>query len=498
MIEKRKLDITVEDDIFLDCYLHLVHEDDGQIFDIDFIYGGRDSGKSRHVAMQLVKECMKPGYFKYLLIRKVLNTVRSSQFDLIKSIIEEWHNEFKKIRPDYDFQSEWSINESRLEIIWNRTGNGFYGRGLDDVGRIKSFNNPSGCWIEEGNQISNEDFVVILTSLRSNDARVKTWFTFNPECDVTYTEFWLWQEYFAHTTDLSWTHCKVIDTPDGPVELNIRATHSTYRDNPYCSPTRKALYESYRTSKNNAYWYQTYTLGLWGYRKTGAEFWKCFDPGSHVSRIEYTNVKPVHVVVDNNVNPYISVQIWQTDVTEKLIKQIHELPCVHPENTAKKAAQRTARYLRSINYTDLVYIYGDPSANAKSTNDDEGKSFFDKFIAALIEEGFKISKRVQRSAPGVALSGAFINEIYETNLYGWRISIDDRCRKSIEDYTLAKEDVDGRILKKKEKDEQTEISYERYGHFSDCKRYFITTILGAEFVKYKSRNKKGSVAAERE
>lgn len=475
-------EIEIHDDIFLPCYNHLFN--DTEFFDIDFLYGGRDSGKSRHIAQQLLVECMMPGYFKCLLIRKILNTVRDSQFSLIKSIIELW-----------GITHLFSINESRMEIIYKQTGNGFYGRGLDDVGRIKSFNNPSHCWIEEGNQINNEDFVVILTSLRA-DQRVKTWFSFNPECEMNYTEFWLWQEWFSHTTELSWKWTKTISTDEGPVEFKARATHSTYKDNPYCKPQRKALYESYKTSKNNAYWYQTYTLGLWGYKRTGGEFWKCFEEAKHIHEVKVEK-GTVHIVADNNVNPYIAVSCWQIFDDKKLIRQVHELPCEHPNNTAAKAAGQVVKWLASINYTDVVFVYGDPSANAKSTEDDEGRSFFDKFIGVITTQ-YRVVKRVQKSAPEVALSGAFVNEIYESNLNGWTIEIGSNCRKSIEDYTMAKEDREGKILKKRETDKETKVSFERYGHFSDDKRYFITTILQNEFNQYKSRSKRmGSIAVPR-
>lgn len=477
------LEVNIAKDKFLPCYYHLI--DSTEFFDIDFLYGGRDSGKSRHIAMQLVADCLREGYFKCLLIRKVLNTVRDSQYSLIKSVIEEWN-----LKPFFNF------NETRMEITCRVNGNGFFGRGLDDVGRIKSFNNPSHCWIEEGNQISNDDLVVVLTSLRA-EQRVKTWFSFNPECDVNYTEFWLWQEYFSHTLKLSFTWIKTIDTEEGPVSFSIRATHTTYKDNPYCKPHRKALYESYKNSKNNNYWYQTYTLGVWGYRRTGGEFWKCFDSDLHVKKVEREK-STIHLVADNNVNPYIAVSVWQIFPDRKLIRQINEFPCEHPDNTAKKAALRACKWLTNITYQGPVYLYGDPSANAKSTVDDEGRSFFDKFISTIQDQGFHVTNRVQKSAPEVALSGAFVNEIYESNFDGWTIEIGDNCQKSIEDYTMAKEDRDGKILKKRETDPETKVSFERYGHFSDCKRYFITTILASEFIKYKSRFKRmGSTAAPR-
>jgi len=467
---------TISKKKFLPCYHHLL--DSTTFYDIDFLYGGRDSGKSRHIAMQLILDCMRSKYFKCLLIRKVLNTVRDSQFNLIKSIITEWN-----------LQSWFSINESRMEIICRINGNGFYGRGLDNVGRIKSFDNPSHCWIEEGNQIDANDFVVILTSLRA-EQRVKTWFSFNPECDMNYTEFWLYQEYFEHTTQLSFTWVKTITTEDGPIDFTIRATHTTYKDNPYCKPQRKALYESYKNSKNNAYWYQTYTLGLWGFRRTGGEFWKCFDENQHTKPLEVESGNAIHIVADNNVNPYIAVSCWQISVSDKKLRQVHELPCEHPANTASKAALKVVKWLTDINYNDVVCIYGDPSANAKSTVDDNGASFFDKFIATIKTAGFQTRNRVQKSAPEVALSGAFVNEIYESNYHGWTIEINTTCRKSIEDYTMAKEDAEGKILKKRETDKDTKVSFERYGHFSDDKRYFVTTVLSKEFDQYKKRSKK--------
>lgn len=472
-------EVEIPIEAFLPCYHHLIDGDD--VFDIDFLYGGRDSGKSRHIAQQLVVDCMSKDYFKCLLIRKVLNTVRDSQYNLIKSIISDWN-----------LSHFFSFNDSRLEITCRINGNGFYGRGLDDVGRIKSFNNPSVCWIEEGNQITNEDFVVVLTSLRA-DHRVKTWFSFNPECDVNYTEFWLWQEWFSHSSDLSWKWTRVIDTDEGPVEFKARATHTTYKDNPYCKPQRKALYESYRDSKNNQYWYQTYTLGLWGFRRTGEAFWTCFDESAHTKDVSIIP-EVIHLVADNNVVPYIAVQAWQLSTEKREAVQVNEFACESPENTASKAAKRCARWLRSIDYNNILFVYGDPSANKRSTEEDEGRSFFDKFISTLTDEGFKVVKRVQRSAPEVALSGDFINEIYESGYSGWKIVIGKNCRKSIEDYTMAKRDKDGKILKKRETDKETKVSFERYGHFSDTKRYFLTAVLDSEFRRYKTRGKrKGSV-----
>ncbi|UXO94043.1 terminase large subunit [Pseudanabaena phage Pan5] len=465
--------------LFLPVYHHLL--DEATTYDIEFLYGGRDSGKSRFTAQRLIYLCLHLPYFRCILTRKVKDTIKDSQWQLIKDICEEW-----KIDHLFKFKS----SPLGIECI---NGNSFICRGLDQPTKLKSVSNPSHCWVEEGNQIEREDFTIILTSLRYNGGNVQTFFTFNPECETTYTEFWLWQDWFSRTTDLSFTYCQDIYVNGEKFTYRVRATHSTYKNNPYCSPQRIALYESYKNSKNNAYWYQTYTLGLWGYRKTGGEFWKCFDEGKHTRVVKY-QPNPIHVVVDNNVMPYVTVDIWQLSIEKKEINQVAELNCTHPDNTAKKAALRLVKWVIR-NDVPHVYLYGDPSANSRSTVDDDGRSFFDKFIAVLRESGIEFTNRIQKSHPSVAMSKDFINEIYEAGYEGWKISIDTDCRVSIEDYTMVKEDIDGTMLKKKITDKDTKVSYEKYGHHSDNKRYLITTILAPQFRKFASRRKRtGSVS----
>lgn len=226
----------------------------------------------------------------------------------------------------------------------------------------------------------------------------------------------------------------------------------------------------------------------------GGEFWKSFDPNKHVSKVDIQNTT-IHISLDNNVNPYVTVSCWQ--VAGKQLRQVHEIPCTSPNNSAPKSARKLVEYLLRVDYKDVVYIYGDPSAGAKSTVDENNLSFFDKFIEVLRNNGFNVVSRVSKSAPEVALSAAFINEIYEANLYGYEIMISDKCHVSIEDYYTVKEDSDGKMKKSTKKSMETGVTYEPYGHFSDAKRYFIITVLQAEFNQYKSRHKKLPISVSR-
>lgn len=220
---------------------------------------------------------------------------------------------------------------------------------------------------------------------------------------------------------------------------------------------------------------------------SGGEFWRSFDPGKHVKGIEVGKTT-LHVTIDNNVTPYVTVAIWQ--IAEKCLHQVFELPCTAPDNNAPRAARKLAKWLNSIDYKDVLFIYGDPSASARSTIDENNASFFDKFIDEVRSFGFKVTSRVGKSAPQIALSAAFINEIYADNYGGYSIAISNKCPVSIEDYYTVKEDHDGTMKKVKKKNPETGITYEPYGHFSDAKRYFITTILKNEFIQYQSRSRK--------
>lgn len=439
--------------------------------DIDFLYGGRDSGKSYAIAQALIYLCRQQEYFRCVLVRKVYATIRDSQWQMLKDIIE-----------NTGLHEEFTFTKYPLEIKCEN-GNKFIARGCDEPQNLKSITNPSCCWIEEGNQLTEEDFTIIQTTLRSNKARVRMFFSFNPECDGDYTSFWLYKNWFSHATELTFEHTWTYTSRGKEIQYKYRATHSTYKNNPYVSPERIAVYESYAFT--NGYYYNVYTLGQWGYRITGGEFWKEFRAEKHIGEIAVA-CAPVHVVLDNNVSPYVTVALWQ--LVGKELRQVHELPCTSPDNNAPRAAKKTAEWLAGIGYRDVVFLYGDPSANARSTVDENSSSFFEKFSDTLRSCGFIVQSRVGRSAPEVALSGAFINEIYGNNLYGYSIQIHTSCRVSIEDYTMAKENAEGGILKKRTTNKETGVSYERYGHFSDAKRYFITTILKNEFEAYMNKD----------
>ena len=260
---------------------------------------------------------------------------------------------------------------------------------------------------------------------------------------------------------------------EGTLPQRWKYIPSKITDNPYNSNEYKE-----NLKQLPAYEYKVFVEGDWDIQlKTGGEFWKAFEINKHVRPILIENTS-IHISVDNNVHPYIAVSIWQ--VVGKEIRQVHELPCTDPENTVTAAAQKFIRWAKSINYADVIFIYGDQTSTSGNTIDENKKSFFTKFVET-IETEYRTEKRMPSSNPAVALSGAFINAIFENNIFGLSITIGENCKTSINDYIMTKQDKDGKILKKRTTDRKTGISYEETGHCSDTMRYFICECFKGEY-----------------
>jgi phage terminase large subunit len=242
-------------------------------------------------------------------------------------------------------------------------------------------------------------------------------------------------------------------------------------------------FEKLRIQKPNLY--RIYANGERGIMRTGAEFWKQFNEDKHVSKIEYDKDTTIHLSCDQNAMPYVSITAWQ--IVERNIRQINEFPCRHPDNNAIKSAKKVIKWLDTIQYNDVVYVYGDPSGNNRNTIDENGRSFYDLFISTLEDAGYIVVRRIGKAHPEVARSAEFINDIYEFEYGGYSITIGDNCTTSIYDYISAKEDKDGSMLKAKIKDKVTGVSFEPIGHISDTKRYIICSMLNAEYLEYKSK-----------
>jgi phage terminase large subunit len=290
--------VNIPKKAFLPVYHHLLNS----TADIDFLWGGRDSGKSAHIARQLIMDCLRLPYFRCVLVRKVFNTVKDSQWQLIKDVVEEW-----------GLQELFTFNISPLEIRCIN-GNKFLCRGMDDAGRLKSISNPSHAWGEELNQFELDDFVVLMTSLRYNKGKVKVWGSFNPETEGDYEEHWLYKTFFDKG-EFNFTSSWTLELPVSPrypqgrkIEYRYHSTHTTYQDNKFCRPERIIFLE--QLAAIDPYYYTVFTLGLWGNRKITDPFCLSFSKEKHVGETKLRRDMEVYLSFDFNKNP-ITCGVYQ-------------------------------------------------------------------------------------------------------------------------------------------------------------------------------------------
>ena len=251
---------------------------------------------------------------------------------------------------------------------------------------------------------------------------------------------------------------------------------------------------------NDPDYFQVYALGEWGHIRTGAEFFPSFNRGTVCGDHPYNPELPIHVCMDSNVLPYVTATFFQKvykpdDVQQ--VTQFAELPIESPNNSARKAARVIAGYLRTIGYTDKVYLHGDASGKAANTIDEHNRSFFDLVIDELEKEGFEVVDCIGKKNPSVSASGEFINAVWDGRVPGVVINIDNSCVTSIDDYQAVQKDENGAMAKMKVKDPVSKLSYEAHGHCSDTLRYAVVDLLRSQFTEF-SMGRKRSLYNESE
>jgi len=466
--------ICVHEETFLKPYRPLLTSK----ADVNFLWGGRDSGKSYYIACRLLLRCMQPDYFRCILIKKTFESIKDSQWQLLQDIATEW-----------GVDQYFVFKSSPLEIICLLNGNTFIARGCDKPAKLKSISNPSHAWYEEGNQLTEADYITASTTLRSKKGRVQEWFSFNPEAEEDYADFWLYKQFFQENYEkgiYSFTGSHAMPLPNGSeVTLTYTSTHTTYKDNPFCSPDRIARHETLK--KTNPYFYKVFTLGIWGRKISGGEIYKCYSPNLHVGPTAYNPELPLHLTFDFNVNPYMTSGIWQ--INGKKADKINEILLPHPRNTSLAVCGEFTRIYQS--HTAGLFIYGDPGGLKQSTADEtlvrvKEKDYneFTKILHALAK--FRPSMRVSRNYPPVKLRVDFFNTILAENYEGIQITFGENCKRSHAEYSNLKEASDGTKHKEMYEDENTGVRCQKWGHISDADDYFLTMAFASEFGRYQS------------
>lgn len=434
------------------------------------LYGSRGSGKSDYLAKQLVFNCLNDTYFKCILYRKNYNTIEESSYENIKQTIIS-----------LGLTQLFTFRKSPLGIICHN-GNRFIARGGDDPNSLKSIKDPTCVWYEE-DVPEEEDFATITLTVRSGKAdALQEYFSINPEIEGDFQDNWFWKRFFKGRDELTYNTTTTVEVEGRTVDYDVMVHHSTYQDNRWLPDAVKAQIEGYKS--NNQYLYSVYAKGLWTMKETGGNFYKLFRRAKNTGNVKYSPISALHITFDFNVNPYVTLNVWQ--LLGDTAKQIDEICLESPKNRTKDACIEFKR--RYKDHTAGLFIYGDPAGKHEDTRTEKGYNDFSIIMEELKQ--FRPEKRVAQSAPAVVMRGNWINAVFDRKEGGLEVIIGENCTKSIADYMYLKEASDGTKAKIKEKHPQTKIPFEKYGHTSDANDYLLTYAYREKFNEFSKPSSK--------
>ncbi len=212
--------------------------------------------------------------------------------------------------------------------------------------------------------------------------------------------------------------------------------------------------------------------------KSGGEMFSSFSRLEHCGDVEMMEGLPIHISLDFNVVPYISMTCWQIirEGETYLVNAFNEFCLEAPDNKTEALCKHfEGKVLIPIKEYEkrmpALFFYGDASGKSRSTvSDTHNFEQLEKVLQKYLNDN---SDRVIKRNPSVVRSRDFVNKILAGGFPGLKMRIDSKCKNLIKDLEFLKEGPDGGKLIEKVKDERTGQVYEKYGHTSDTMRYFL-------------------------
>ena len=138
-----------------------------------FLVGGRGSGKSEFAARKLWLRCEYEGNHRFVVLRKVRNTIKDSAWRVCKDLLEEQSIPYSENKTDLTLEFKSTRNKKKNVIQF---------LGFDDRKKIKSFKGCTGIWAEEMTAFSAQDFLDFDLILREDTGHYQQIMgTFNPD-----------------------------------------------------------------------------------------------------------------------------------------------------------------------------------------------------------------------------------------------------------------------------------------------------------------------------
>lgn len=213
------------------------------------------------------------------------------------------------------------------------------------------------------------------------------------------------------------------------------------------------------------------------FAKSGSEYYSSFSAVKHIGHYPYVSGLPLHISLDFNVKPYMTMQVWQVIPRGQRdeARCIDEYAMKAPKNDIESICDAFRRDYEHLCGPGL-FVYGDSSGNSRMPIRSVQNYFnvVKKELSGLVKTS---SLRLLRQNPRHNATGKgtigrreFMNGVFRGK-YPVDIKIDQKCKYTIADFENQKEDINGAKSKKKVDVEGEMV--EKYGHMSDATDGFV-------------------------
>lgn len=216
------------------------------------------------------------------------------------------------------------------------------------------------------------------------------------------------------------------------------------------------------------------------FAKTGGEFYSGFDRVRHIKKVEPIPGLPVHISLDFNLVPYITMTLWQIKMEGKRFKVrcFAELCLENPLNNTEALCREADAKFGNL-FKSGLYYYGDYSGKNGNMMTSTFKHHYDVVDKILAKYLNNYSDRVIVN-PIVMKRRDFVNKLLVGG-FDVDIEIDYSCKNLQGDLDFLLVNPDGGKLKKVIRDKVRGISYEEHGHTSDTLDYFFCSAFNNLF-----------------
>lgn len=228
--------------------------------------------------------------------------------------------------------------------------------------------------------------------------------------------------------------------------------------------------------------------------KSGSSYYPSFRKDFFVHRVPYRRGKPVHITLDFNVMPYMTLLCAHVEFITRYISpdgikrdtpeygdqpievlriSFYREYCLgSPQNSVEGVAEA---FMADHDPTETeVFFYGDASGLSRIPGLGSYTNFgqLKDLLFAYLNSN---SQRVKMPNVAPLTRRDLLQKIFAGKIPEVEVEFDESMEKTIDDFEYVKQGVNGKV-KEKEEDKETKKFYEKNGHTSDAAEYMVCWI----------------------